>query len=86
MLYWKMLFHEKTLLLGFQTLKTYLRALVGRLDSSRWHLRLFWAKVYSRDSIVAVNQTRSQKDKIFRNKKYHYTHKKLATKYIHSQV
>jgi len=38
-----------------------------------------------RDGIIAVNQTRSQKDKVFRNKKCHYSHKRLAIKYRHLQ-
>ena len=39
-----------------------------------------------RGSVVTVNQTRSQKDKIFKNKRCYYIHKRLAIKYKHLQV
>ena len=31
--------------------------------------------------MIAINQTESQKDKVFRNKKWHYTYKRLTMKY-----
>jgi len=37
------------------------------------------------DGVVAVNQTRSWEDGIFRDKKYYYTCNQLATKHKHSQ-
>ena len=40
-----------------------------RLDASRWYLRLSWVEAHLGDSIVTINQTRSQKDKVFKNKK-----------------
>jgi len=41
--------------------------------------------IHLEDSIVAINQTRSQEDKVFRDKKCHYTYVRLATKHRHSQ-
>jgi len=43
----------------------------------------FQVDINSRDSVIAVNQTRSQEYGVFRNKKYHYTYKWLAIKYKH---
>ena len=33
--------------------------------------------------MVAINQTRSWEDEVFRDKKHHYTYKRLAIKYEH---
>ena len=35
----------------------------------------FQVDINSSDSVIAVNQTRSQEYGVFRNKKYHYTYK-----------
>jgi len=37
-------------------------------------------EIHSRNGLVAINQTRSQEDKVFRDKRCHYT---LAMKYGH---
>ena len=79
-------FSQKNILLpSFQVFKTYSKVLARRLDTSKWYLRLSWVGFCSRDSVVAVNQTRFQEYKVFRNKRFHHTYKKLATKYEHLQ-
>ena len=49
--------------------------------SSTLTLRLSQIGFYSRDGMVAINQTRSQKDKVFGNKKHYHTHKRLTMCY-----
>ena len=34
---------------------------------------------YLKDGIVAINQTRSQEDEVFRDKRCYHTHKRLTT-------
>ena len=74
---------EDIFLSSFQILKIYLRALVRRLDTPRWHPRLSQVSFCLKDGVVAVNQTKSQENKVFRNKKCYYTYKRLAMKYGH---
>ena len=74
------------LLLSFQALKIYSKALARKLNAPRYYIRLSWVDFYLKDDIIAIDQTRSQKDKVLRNIRYYSTCKRLATKNEYLQV
>ena len=68
---WKWFSMKTSTLIKFLLYKISLKPLIRRFYTSRWHLKFSQANTSLRGSMVAINQTRSQKKEVFKNKKYY---------------